>query len=254
MIRRLVAPVIAAFGLLVALAVPAAAHVKVSSDNATKGGYATIAIRVPNEESDADTVGLKLQLPVDHPIANVSVQPKPGWTFKTKTSKLAKPVKTQDGTIDEAVTEIDWSGGKIAPGEFDQFFIQAGPMPTDTDSVTFKAIQTYRDSAGKTSQVAWIQETQPGQPEPPHPAPVLKLTSADASAGAAPATTGSDVAASAGTNQPTVAATTSTSSGDSSGLATAALIVGIVGLVAAIAALALVLTRRRATASGPNLD
>lgn len=240
LLGRVVTPFVAAVGLLVVLAAPAVAHVTVSSDNATKGGYATITIRVPNEESDATTVGLKLQLPVDHPIANVSVQPKPGWTFKTTTSKLTEPLKSGDGTIDEAVTEIDWTGGKIAPGEFDQFLIQAGPLPTDTDSLTFKAIQTYQSASGKTSQVAWIQEAEPGQAEPENPAPVLQLTDAATDA------------STASTDRPSVTATassknagTGTKSSSDTALTVFALAFGAAGLIMAIVALVVAVAARQ---------
>ncbi len=257
MIRRFVAPLLATLGLLVALAVPAAAHVTVGSDNATKGGYATITIRVPNEESDADTVGLKFQLPPDHPIANVSVQPKPGWTFKVTKKKLDTPLKTGHGSISEVVSEIDWTGGRIAPGEFDEFLIQAGPLPTDTDSLTFKAIQTYEDSAGKTSEVAWIEQSQPGQPEPDHPAPVLPLADASAngatSSGGSSGTAASNAAASnAGASKggPTVTATgehatTAKSSSSDSTLNVFAMAFGAAGLVVAIIALVLAIAARQ---------
>lgn len=253
MARRLAAPLIAALGLLVVLALPAAAHVTVSSDNATQGGYATITIRVPNEESDADTVGLKIQLPTDHPIANVSVQPKPGWTFKATTKKLDTPIKTGHGSLDEAVTEIEWTGGKIAPGEFDQFLIQAGPLPTDTDSLTFKAIQTYSDSAGKTSEVAWIEQAQPGEAEPTHPAPVLKLASA--SGDDAHGTSTDDDSTHAGSDaEPSVTATgtdtatddQATTDGSSSNraLSVFAMAFGAAGLAMAIAALVVAVAAR----------
>ena len=60
------------------------------------------------------------------------------------------------------------------PGEFDLFTISAGPLPTNTGKLTFKAIQTYSDG----TIVNWIQATVKGAPEPEHPAPVLTLTKA----------------------------------------------------------------------------
>ncbi len=257
MFRRFVTPFAVILALFVVVAVPAAAHVKVSSDNATKGGYATLTFRVPNEESDADTVGLKIQMPPDHPIASVSVQPKPGWTFKVTTKKLDTPLKTGHGSISEVVSEIDWTGGKIAPGEFDQFLIQAGPLPTDTDSLTFKAIQTYEDSAGKTSEVAWIETAQPGQPEPDHPAPVLPLADASTDGGASSASTanaaGSNGAGSNGaesSDAPTVTATSGNataakSSSSNTTLNVFAMAFGAAGLVVAIAALVLAIAARQ---------
>ena len=236
MIRRLIAPLALFAGLLVALAVPASAHVVVSADSTTKGSFAVLTFKVPNEKSDADTTGLKVQLPPDHPLAFVSVQPKAGWTINVIKKKLAKPIKSDDGVVTEAVSEIDWTGGKIIPGEFDMFNVSVGPLPTDTDSMTFKAIQTYTDATGKTSEVAWIQEAEKGQPEPQLPAPVLTLTNANATP-----LKGSDAATPDTT--PTVTATTKAPATKSSSSG-AALGVGIAGLVVAVIALGVALTRR----------
>lgn len=256
MIRRLTVPLLASLGLLVALAVPAAAHVTVSAESAGKGSFSVLTFHVPTEKSDADTTALKVQFPPDHPIAFVSVQPKDGWTFKVKNRKLDNPLKTADGSINEAVSEIDWSGGKIAPGEFDMFNVSAGPLPDDTDSLTFKAIQTYTDADGKTSDVAWIQEAAPGQPEPDHPAPVLKLTAAQADQGQTAMTTpdaGSSASNEKAPATPSVTATTTDAKSSSGGSDTTALAIGIAGLVIAIIALVIALTRKPKSALTTDL-
>lgn len=251
MFRRLTVLFLAAAGLLAVVALPASAHVTVTSDGATKGGFSVITFRVPNEETDAATVALKVQLPVDHPIAFVSVQPKPGWTVTSTTTKLAKPLQAHGQDITEAVTEVEWTGGKIEPGQFDQFSIQAGPLPTDTDSLTFKAIQTYRDAAGKTQDVAWIQESVPGEAEPDHPAPVLQLASAssDSSTGTASAdkdaaSTGSDVTVAA-SSEKAASVTTSSKDSSSSQLNVFAMAFGAAGLLVAIVAMILALAARQ---------
>jgi uncharacterized protein len=94
-------------------------------------------------------------------------------------SKLAKPVQSDDGEVTEAVTRITWTAtdGGLQPGQFDLFTISAGPLPTNTNQLVFKAIQTYSDG----TTVNWIQQTVKGAPEPDHPAPVLKLTAARSS-------------------------------------------------------------------------
>ena len=93
-----------------------------------------------------------------------------------ETTKLAKPVTTDDGQVTEAVSKITWTAtdAGLAPGQFDLFTISAGPLPTNTSKLTFKAIQTYSDG----TTVNWIQATVKGAPEPEHPAPVLTLTKA----------------------------------------------------------------------------
>ena len=182
---RLRLPVVVAgtaVGLL-ALAAPASPHVTVNSPGATQGGYAVITFRVPTESDTASTTGLKVQLPTETPFASVSVQPHPGWSFTTKTTKLASPIKTDDGDeISQAVSEIDWTADSAAtaikPGEFDQFNVSAGPLPK-ANTITFKAIQVYSDG----SVVNWTDVPAPGSTvEPDHPAPTLQLAAADSAA------------------------------------------------------------------------
>jgi uncharacterized protein YcnI len=117
-------------------------------------------------------VKLEVTFPADHPIPFVSVQPTPGWTWSAEKVSLAKPIKAEGGSITEAVSKITWTGGQIKPGEFQLFTVSAGPLPTNTKSLEFKALQTY--SNGEV--VRWIESTPKGGPEPELPAPVLKLS------------------------------------------------------------------------------
>ena len=237
MLRRIVAGAAVAAAVL-AFAAPAAfAHVTVQPGEAARGSYTQLTFRVPNETDNTDTTEVRVQLPTDHPIASVSVEPVPGWTVATKKTKLATPITSDDGSITDAISEIAWTGGKIAPGEYQNFNISAGPLPTDVDQLTFKAIQTYSDG----SEVAWIEETPASGEEPEHPAPTLKLTasSGDVHGGSAPAET--TVPSSSGS---------STSSVDKSDVdsansrATIALVIGVLGLLAGLGGVGLALGRR----------
>jgi uncharacterized protein YcnI len=165
---------------LVAAASVAEAHVTVNPNTEPQGGYSKVSFRVPNEEANASTTSVEVDIPVDHPIASVSVRPVPGWTATTSTSQLATPIKTDDGDVTQAVSKIVWTGGKIDPGQFQEFDVSLGPLPKDTDRIVFKALQTYSDG----TVVRWIDVPQAGQPEPDHPAPVLHLTPASATGGA----------------------------------------------------------------------
>ena len=154
------------------LATAASAHVTANPKSAEQGSYAKVSFRVPNERDNAATTKLVVHLPVDHPLASVSVRPTPGWTVKAEKSKLPKPVESHGGELTEAVTTITWSGGKIEAGQFQEFDVSMGPLPTDTDTLMFKADQTY--SNGEV--VKWEEEPAEGAAEPEHPAPTLKLT------------------------------------------------------------------------------
>jgi periplasmic copper chaperone A len=162
-------------GVLAVAALPAGAHVSVTPSSAPKGGFQVLSFNVPNEEADANTVKLEVTIPTKNPIAFVSYQPMPGWEAEVEKTTLAKPVKTDDGEITEAVSKITWTatGEGLAPGQFDLFTISAGPLPTKGNKVVFKAVQTY--SNGEV--VSWIQQTVKGAPEPERPAPALTLTS-----------------------------------------------------------------------------
>ena len=209
-------------------ALPALAHVTVSSPGATQGSFGVLTFRMPNETDNANATELKVQLPADQPLASVSVKPEPGWSYTVTRAKLPQPVTDDDGNqVTDYVSVIDWkaTAGGIKPGEYEDFDLSVGPLPK-ADSMTFKAIQSY--SNGQT--VSWIDVPAAGSTEEPeHPAPTLKL--APAGAAAAPATN--------------AAAPTAADTGASSGSVVGAYVVGGIGLVAGLAALALAITGRR---------
>jgi periplasmic copper chaperone A len=170
----------AGLGVL-ALAGTAFAHVTITPTSVPQGSTAELTFKVPNEESSAATVELQLQVPTAHPIAQFLVKPVPGWTISVQTVTLAKPIVTDDGSFSTAVSEVTWTGGKILPGQYQDFSVSADPLPSGVGQVVFKAIQTYSNG----DVVRWIDLPQAGQPEPEHPAPVLTLTPAGADAGTA---------------------------------------------------------------------
>jgi periplasmic copper chaperone A len=206
-----------------ALAAPAAAeaHVTLQPNTAAAGAFTVENVRVPNERDKASTVKVDLQLP--HGFVSVSYEPKPGWSAKVATAKLAKPVQTDDGPIDEEVRRITFTGhgpsGTIGPGQFMDFPLSVQIPGKAGDKLVFKAIQTY--SNGEV--VRWI-----GAPDSDTPAPIVSVVNAAASATAA-------------TPGPPPAAPPRTSGDDggggaSKGLGWTALILGALGLVAGLAA------------------
>lgn len=138
----------------------AAAHVTASSDNAVRGGYATVTFAVPNEsETAAATTGLRITLP---DVAAVRTETMSGWTAVLDRDPAA-------GTV-RAVT---WTAAPDAGIPADQFglFRISVALP-DSDTVTFPAVQTYADG----TEVAWDQPPLPDGSEPEHPVPTLSLT------------------------------------------------------------------------------
>jgi uncharacterized protein YcnI len=162
--------------VLAVSAPPAAAHVTVHSDEAVQGAFAEIAFRVPTESATASTVKLRVAFPADQLVDSVSVRPHPGWTYKVTTVPVQQAAAaTHDhGGPHQTVSEIEWTatpGTAIKPGEYDEFRIEAGPLPAE--KLVFKAVQTYDTG----EEVRWIDL--PAAQEPEHPAPVLTIAAPD---------------------------------------------------------------------------
>jgi len=209
--RRLIAPTLLALVLLAPAA--AQAHVTVQPTEAPEGAYTVLDVRVPNESDTADTTKVALQLPPG--FTAVSYQAVPGWDVKVVHQKLAKPIQTDDGPVTEGVREVIFSGGRLPPGQFQDFPLSVKVPGKAGDELTFKAVQTYDDEV-----VRWI-----GAPESEHPAPRVLVT--------APKDPGATAASSAAsTTEP------SRSGGsDDKGLAIAALVVAVIALLGAVAAM-----------------
>ncbi|GIF20739.1 uncharacterized protein YcnI [Actinoplanes tereljensis] len=210
-------------GLTLALAAPASAHVTVNPNTATAGGYTKVTFRVPNEMDTANTTKVEINLPVDNPVASVSLKPLPGWTAEAVRSKLATPIKAHDTEITEAVTKITWTaqpGSEIKPAQFQEFDVSLGPLP-ESGQLIFKALQTYSDG----TIVRWIDEPTTDGSEPEHPAPVLKLAAA------------TDTAAAAAAPAPAAAAPAEGSDSGPDAVGIAGLVAGLLALVLALLAL-----------------
>jgi uncharacterized protein len=223
--------------LALALLVPAAAqaHVTLQPNEAPEGAYTVLDVRVPNESDSENTTKVAVQFPEG--FGDVSYQAVPGWNVKVVHAKLKKPIQTDDGPVTEGVKEVVFSGGKLPPGEFQDFPLSVQIPGKAGEELTFKAVQTYEGEV-----VRWI-----GAPETEHPAPQVLVTppkEPGQSTGAAQ--TGGGEASAEGS-----AATSATESSDSGGsgdkgLAIAALVVAVISLL--VAAAAVLGSRRKATA------
>ncbi|MCL8011180.1 YcnI family protein [Streptomyces sp. AS02] len=163
---------------VLALSVPAFAHVSVQPEGtAAKGGYAVVDFRVPNERDNASTTKLEVTFPTDHPLASAMPEPVNGWDIKVTKSELDKPIEMHGNKITQVVSKITWTatGDGIKAGFFQKFPVAVGQLPEDADELVFKAIQTYSNK----EVVRWIEVPQEGQEEPDNPAPVLELSAAE---------------------------------------------------------------------------
>ena len=143
-VLRLLTVAAAAAAAVGLTALPALAHVGVSSPGATQGGFGVLTFRMPNEVDNANATELKVQLPADAPLASVAVKPIPGWSYTVTQAKLATPLKDDDGnTVTDYPSVIDWkaTAGGIKPGEYVDFDLSVGSLPK-VPTMTVKVIQT----------------------------------------------------------------------------------------------------------------
>jgi uncharacterized protein len=233
---------------LAALAVPATAqaHVSLHPNTLPTGSGPTLEIRVPNETSDARTVKVEVKMPSG--VTFLQTEPVRGWTAKVVHRKLAKPIKTDDGTVTEEASEVVWTAAKgqgTPPDEFQGFPLLMTIPGKAGQVLSFKTVQTYSNG----DVVRWIEG-----PDGEQPAPSVNVTAEggfiqEQAGDAGPPAPGSSSAAADGQTQakPAVIQRTVTrSSGASQGLGIAALVVAILALIAGLAALA---TRRK---TGPS--
>ncbi|MFD6562592.1 YcnI family protein [Micromonospora profundi] len=214
----------------------ASAHVTVNPKDATQGGYARVAFRVPNESDTASTTKLEVVLPENAPVGSVSTMPVPGWTVATEKRKVDPPIEVHGSQLTEAVSKITWTAtgdAGVKPGQFQEFPVSMGPLP-QVESMVFKTLQTYSD--GNISR--WIDEPVAGGEEPDSPAPVLTLTPASAPSASASAAPAAAAVASDDDDDE--------GEGTAIGLGVAGLVAGLAGLV--LGGLAFARTRREPAA------
>jgi uncharacterized protein YcnI len=236
-LRRVAAVGALSVGLLGFGAAAAEAHVSVHADSTAAGSFSQLTFRVPNESPTAGTVKLEVQLPQDTPFPSVSAKPVPGWKIDVVKAKLPKPVEDEGTTITEAARTVTWTaekGAQIAPGEYQEFSLSAGPLP-DPKEISLPAVQTYSDG----EVVEWNQPTPASGEEPEHPAPAFEVVAATGGdthgAEASPSSAASPASSSAPADNAPAAASVSGSDTTARTLAGLALLVGIVaGAVGAL--------------------
>src|ERR1700688_2294319 len=110
MVRRGALALVLSAALVFAWAGAAAAHVTVDPPSAPQGGTVKLSFLAPNEEPAETVTRLQIFFPVPPatPIPTATIEPKPGGTFHLTTLHLAKPIVTDDGSISDIVSEIDW--------------------------------------------------------------------------------------------------------------------------------------------------
>ena len=148
--RGLTRCTIAAFAAVlitgIALTTPASAHIDASG--MADGDNTMVMLTMGHGCTDEGATGLRVQLPEG--ATQVSAKNPEGWTSVV------------------SATEIAWTGGPQPPEEALDFeFTLRLAQPAGT-TVLFPAIE----NCGAT-EIAWIEQTVEGQPEPDYPAPSM---------------------------------------------------------------------------------
>lgn len=102
---------------------------------------------------------------------DVKPMPKPGWTINIVKGKYAGPHSLHHAQASEGVTEVDWSGGRLADEYYDEFVFQSY-LANDLQAgqtLYFPVVQECEKGVHR-----WIEIPAPGS-EYPEPAPALKL-------------------------------------------------------------------------------
>ena len=222
------APIATALAALLVGAPVAAAHITLNPPEWEAGGFAKFDVRVPNETDNADTTRVTLRFPEQ--VISASFQPVQGWQRTVKMAQLDEPIDDEGEQITERIDTVTWTGGRIRPGEFQEFPVSFQvPEEQPGTELAFPAIQIY--SNGET--VRWI-----GPPDADSPAPVVAVTEPAADEGAE----------AEATPEPAPAQTSGGGEQDdeSDTLSIIALVVGIAALVAGLAALFLARRRQKA--------
>jgi uncharacterized protein YcnI len=160
MIRRLAMVGAIVTGVVALVAGPAFAHVEIEREGEVGAdGVVAATLHVPNEETNAGTVKVVLVFPDTPQLTVAEPEAVNGWTATVEKSAAGD------------VTQVTWTGGPLTGDNTIALPLSIGDVPTNVDTIDFKAVQTYDDG----TEVSWIEPTPAGGEEPEHPAPVLTV-------------------------------------------------------------------------------
>jgi len=142
MFRRLFA---GAAGALVSVSC-ASAHITLEQQQAPVGSTYKGVMRVPHGCEGAATTSIRVRIPDG--VIGVKPMPKPGWQLNTVSGKYSKPYTLRGAKVSEGVTELSWSGGKLADAHYDEF--------------VFTSVLAEELEAGKAIYFPVVQECEKG--------------------------------------------------------------------------------------------
>jgi uncharacterized protein YcnI len=151
--------------LVLAVPLPAMAHVVAAPDTAKAGSYSAIAFRVGHACSAGDTT-LSVRIEIPAGVVSARPQPKPGWAYALERESGADPKAAPS-----AVTFT----GRLPDEAFDDFSLLM-KLPATEEALVFPVIQTCEKGESQ-----WTETADPAAPgeKLSRPAPVLRLIAAE---------------------------------------------------------------------------
>lgn len=147
------------------------AHVTLERNQAQVGESYKAVFRVPHGCDGSPTTAIRVRIPEG--VIDVKPMPKPGWTLNIVKGKYAKTHTLYRAEVNEGVTEVDWTDGKLPDDYYDEFVFQSflanDLQPGQT--IYFPVVQECEKGIHR-----WIEIPTEGS-DYPEPAPGLKLLS-----------------------------------------------------------------------------
>jgi uncharacterized protein YcnI len=170
--RTMLAATVATTAIALVTATAASAHVTVSTDNPTAGGYALLTIKVPHGCEGAPTNRLEVKFPDG--VTSFAPERNPFWTAKVNLKQLDEPIDGGHGEkISEAVDTVVYTASTPLPdGDLD-ILNGSIKLPDTEGDVFFPVVQGC--PGGKEALWNVIPE---GDEEVESPAPGLVLAAA----------------------------------------------------------------------------
>jgi len=160
-----------ATAILALATVGASAHITLEAPEAPAGSTYKAVLRVPHGCDGAATVKVTVRIPEG--VIAVKPMPHAGWTIETVKGKYAKAYDYYGTPLEEGVTEVTWSGGKLPDDYYDEFVFR-GMLAADLPAgmIYFPVIQEC-----ETGVARWIEIPAPGKSDDDYetPAPGLKV-------------------------------------------------------------------------------
>jgi uncharacterized protein YcnI len=149
----------------------ASGHVTLETRQAPAGSSYKAVLRVPHGCNGSPTTALRVRIPAG--VVAVKPMPKPGWKLDIVHGAYAKPATLRGAKVGEGVTELAWSGGKLADAYYDEFVFTSALADElePGQTVYFPVVQECEQGVNR-----WIEIPGAGAPtESAEPAPALKL-------------------------------------------------------------------------------